>query len=72
MKNHDIFLKHSQEWSQKYPGKYIALVNNKIVAIGESELEIFKKAKEKYPKKEVSIAYLPTDEEMITLLKLIR
>jgi hypothetical protein len=29
---------------------------------------VFEKAKEKYSKKEVSIAYLPTDEEMETLL----
>ena len=60
--------KHSQVWSEKYPGEYIAIVGDKLVAICPTELEVFKKAKEKYPDKEVSIAYLPTDEEMVTLL----
>ena len=27
---------------------------------------VFEKAKEKYPDKEISIAYIPTDEEMVT------
>lgn len=71
MEAHKFLLKHSQEWSEKYPGKHIAMVNDKLVAIGDTELEVFKRAKEEYPKKEVSIAYLPTDEEMITLLVLI-
>lgn len=72
MEAHEFLLKHSQRWSLKYPGKHIAMVNNEIVAIGDSELKVFKKAKEKYPKKEVSIAYIPTDEEMVTLLILTR
>lgn len=68
MESHEYLLKHSQELSEKYPGKYIAIVGDKLVAIGHTELEVFKKSKEKYPDKEVSIAYLPTDEEMVTLL----
>ncbi len=68
MKSHEYLLKHSQEWSEKYPGKYIAIVEDELVAIGHTEHEVFKRAKEKHPDKEVSIAYLPTDEEMVTLL----
>ncbi|MDI6839427.1 MAG: DUF5678 domain-containing protein [bacterium] len=71
MEAHEFLLKHSQELSEKYPGKYLALVNNEIAAMGDSELEVFKRAKEKYPEKEVSIAYLPTDEELVTLLLLV-
>lgn len=68
MKSNEYLLKHSQELSERYPGKYIAIIDDELVAIGDSEFEVFKKAKEKYPDKEVSIAYLPTDEEMVTLL----
>jgi len=68
MEAHEYLLKHSQELSEKYPGKYVAIVGDKLVAIGHDEFEVFKKAKEKYPDEEVSIAYLPTDEEMVTLL----
>ena len=66
MEAHEFLLKHSQELSEKYPGKYVAIVGDKLVAIGHSEPEVFEKAKEKYPDKEVSIVYLPTDEEMVT------
>jgi len=68
MEAHEYLLKHSQELSEKYPGKYVAIVGDELVAIGDSELEVFRKAKERYPDKEVSIAYLPTEEEMVTLL----
>jgi len=68
MEAHEFLLEHSQELSEKYPGKYVAIVGGELVAIGYSEPEVFEKAKEKYLDKEVSIAYLPTDEEMVTLL----
>ncbi len=63
----DFLLKHSQELSKKYPGKYIAVVDSKLVAIGNSNLEVFKKAKEVYPKKMVSISYIPRKDELVTL-----
>ena len=68
MNSHEFLLKHSLEWSEKYPGKCIAVVDDKLVAICHNELEVFKEAKEKYPDKEISIAYLPTDDEVVTLL----
>ena len=49
MNSHEFLLKHSQEWSEEYPGKCIALVGDKLVAIGHDELEVFKEAKRKYP-----------------------
>ena len=68
MDSHEFLLKHSQEWSEKYPGRCIAVVGDKLAAIGHNELEVFKEAKKKYPDKEISIAYLPTDDEVVTLL----
>ena len=47
MNNVDYFLKNSEELSRKYPGKYIAIVNNKLVAIGNNNKEVFVKAKKK-------------------------
>jgi hypothetical protein len=68
MNTHEFLLKHSQEGSEEYPGKCIALVGDKLVAVGHDELEVFKEAKRKYQDKEISIAYLPTDDEVVTLL----
>ena len=68
MKAHELLLKHSQEWSEKYPGKCVAVVGDKLVAVGRDRIEVYKKAKRKYPKEEISISYIPTPEETVTLL----
>ncbi|MEK6888441.1 MAG: DUF5678 domain-containing protein [Candidatus Aenigmatarchaeota archaeon] len=59
---------HSQEFSKKYPGKYIAIVNNKLVAVSESEVEAFRIAKQKHPGKLISLSYVPRKDELVTLL----
>ncbi|MCH8070070.1 MAG: hypothetical protein IID16_12515 [Candidatus Marinimicrobia bacterium] len=64
----NYLLKHSQELSEKYPGKYVAIVDDKLVAIDNSALNAFKKVKVEFPDKEVCISYIPTEEETITLL----
>lgn len=60
--------RHSEELSRKYPGKYIAVVDEKVVAADISPFIAFNKAKEKAGKKEIAIFYMATDEEMVTLL----
>lgn len=64
----NYLLKHSQELSEKYPGKYVAIVGDKLVAINNSAVNAFKIAKGKFPDKEVCISYIPTEEETVTLL----
>ncbi len=64
----DFFVEHSEELSKKYSGKYIAVVDNKLVVIGNSNLEVFKKAKEQHPKRLISISYIPRKDELVTLL----
>ena len=49
MEAHEYLLKHSQELSEKYPGKYIAIVGYKLVAIGHDELEVLQEGKGKIP-----------------------
>jgi len=69
MKPHKYLLKkHSQELSRKYPGKYIAIVNDEVISASDSGIETFNKAKEKYPATEIHISYIPTEEELVTLL----
>ena len=64
----DFLLEHSQELSKKYSGKYIAVVDNKLVAISQSEFEAFRLAKKKYPNKMISLSYIPRKDELVTLL----
>ena len=68
MNNVDYLLEHSEELSKKYPGKYIAIVNNKLVAIGNNNKEVFVKAKKRFPGKIISISYIPRKDELVTLL----
>lgn len=64
----DFLLKHSQELSKKYPGRYIAVVENKLVSVNSSEVVAFREAKKKYPNKLVSLSYIPRKDELVTLL----
>ena len=68
MEAHEFLLKHSQELSLKYPGKYLAIVGDEVIGISSSSHEAYKKAKEKYPDKEVHISYMPTSEEVNLLI----
>lgn len=64
----NYLLKHSQELSQKYPGKSVAIVDDKLVAVDNSAVNAFRKAKAEFPNEEVCISYIPTQEETVTLI----
>ena len=68
MEAHEFLLKHSQELSEKYPGKYVGIVGDKLVSVNNSAVNVFKEAKEKFPDKEVHISYMPTPEEVNLLI----
>ncbi|HLC88482.1 MAG TPA: DUF5678 domain-containing protein [Candidatus Nanoarchaeia archaeon] len=52
----------------QYTGKYLALVDEEIVAVGNSYLEVFKNAKKTHPTKLISLDYAPTKREVVTFL----
>ena len=62
------WLSHMDELMEKYPGQYLALIDGEIASSGDSEFEAYEKAKKKYPDKKVSLVYIPTEEETVTLL----
>ena len=68
MEANEFLLKHSQELSEKYPGKYLAIVDTEVVSISSSSHEAFKQAKEKYPNKKIHISYMPTPAEVNILI----
>jgi len=59
---------HSEELSKKYPGKYIAVVDGSLIAVESNPLLAYSKAREKSGEKEIAVFYMPTDEEMVTIL----
>lgn len=63
----EYLLKHSEELS-KYRGKCMAIVKDRLVAVGGNRVEAYEKAREKYPKEKIAIFYIPTEEETVPLL----
>ena len=60
---------HSKELSRKYAGRCIAVVDDKIVAVGRNRLEVYKKAIKDIPKnKPLGVYYVPTDKDFLTAL----
>lgn len=52
----------------RYAGKCIALIDNKIIAAGTTQLEAYIKAKKIYPGKIITLGYVPKKEETATFL----
>ena len=60
-------LKHSTELAQRYGGKYIVVVEDRIVASGETQLEAYHNAPHRLTdKQEAGIYYIPLPEESLT------
>ena len=68
-KEASFFLTHSRELEKKYAGKCIAIVDNKVVAVGSNRSEVYKTAIKNIPQnKRVGLFYLPLKEEVLSAL----
>ena len=61
-------IEHFSELVTKYAGKYIAVADEKLVAVGESGVEVEAKAREIKPDKIPSVLRVPREEDMACLL----
>jgi hypothetical protein len=64
----DWFGKNFEELITKYPHKAIAVVEEEIVAVGESEKEVDNIARKKYPDKIPFVVTIPSKEDLVCLL----
>lgn len=53
----------------KYEGKYVAIVEDKIVASGDNAKEVLEEAKKIFPDKTPTLAKVPTEDTFIFRLK---
>ena len=53
---------------EEYAGKYVAVVNETLVAVGESRREVESKARSIEPAKIPSVLRVPREEDMVCLL----
>jgi hypothetical protein len=69
MDKDDLWIvEHFSELVTEYAGKAIAVVNEQLVAVGDSEVEVELIAKQKYPDKIPSVLTVPREEDMACLL----
>lgn len=59
---------HFSELVTKYAGKYVAVVNETLAAVGDSRREVEDKAREIEPQKIPSVLRVPREEDMVCLL----
>ncbi len=52
----------------KYAGQYVAWIDEQIVAVGKTSLEVYKKAKKISSHKLITLEYVPTKKETVTFL----
>ena len=50
---------------RKYEGKYVAIVDDKVVASGDNAKEVLNEAKRKFPSKMPTLAKIPREEALI-------
>jgi hypothetical protein len=69
MDKDDLWIvEHFSELVTKYAGKYVAVVNETLVAVGESRREVETKARAVEPHKIPSVLRVPREEDMVCLL----
>ena len=66
-KEFEFYIKHSGEINRRYSGKHIAIVGNRVVASGDSAMDVLKKAKQKYPKKRPVLTYVPEKDTLVLI-----
>lgn len=58
-----VIPKIPKELAEKYPGKRVAIVDGKVVAVSSNAKESYQKARKKYPHKEILVYHVPRKEE---------
>jgi len=59
---------HFEELVSKHAGKAVAVVAGEIVAVADTEQEVDRQAREKYPDAVPFVLAIPTEEELVCLL----
>ena len=69
MDKDDLWIvEHFSELVTKYAGKCVAVVNETLVAVGDSRKEVEEKARAFAPEKIPSVMRIPREEDMACLL----
>lgn len=59
---------NSEEWSYKYPGKYLAIVDYEVLGIHGDFGQAFDQGRAERPDGELTVWYVPREDELLTAL----
>ena len=59
---------HSKEFFKKYSGKYLGIVDRKVVIVDKDIEKVFQKVTSEYPGKIPRISYIPREDELELLI----
>ena len=66
-KSWQYLLDHTKELSRRYGGKYVVVVDNRIISCGKTQLEAYHRAPARLiDKRDAGIYYIPLPEESLT------
>ena len=69
MEKDDLWIvEHFSELVTQYAGRFVAVVNETLVAVGDSRRDVETKAHEIEPNKMPSVLRVPREEDMVCLL----
>jgi len=57
--------KHTPELQEKYAGKWIAVVNEEVVGVGDTAVQAYDQSRKRYPDIKPLLDVVPTEESMI-------
>ncbi|MEW6680593.1 MAG: DUF5678 domain-containing protein [bacterium] len=66
MNNYDFYIETEMS---EYEGKWIAIVNQAVVACGEDAKRVYNEVKEKYPQEKPSLAKVPTKDTLVLMVR---
>lgn len=58
-------VKNSIELQEKYEGRWIAIINKKVVGVGKDAKEAYSNAKKNVPKREPLLNFIPKKELLV-------
>lgn len=63
-----FYVSNAPEINRRFAGKHVAIIGDRIVAAGESPLEVWKRAKKSHPQRKPLLAYVPKRDTLVLVL----
>ena len=63
-----FYVSRAAEINRRYAGKHVAIIGDRVVASGNSPLEVYRRAKKSHPHSRPLLAYVPKAETLVLIV----